>query len=86
MRAIFRPVESLAMPSLKDCLKVAGILVAVIVGTLLLLPLLLEAIGGAAFSFSYSYFFRILTSQGGINAWLARAISVLFALGFAFGA
>ncbi len=73
------------MLSFKECLKIVGILVAAIVCTLLLLPLLLEAVGGAAYSYSYSYFFRILTSQGGINAWLARAVSVLFAVAIALG-
>jgi hypothetical protein len=77
------------MPAFQECLKIlkiVGILVAAILATLLLLPLILESIGGAAYSYSYPYFFRILTCEGGINAWLARAISVLFAVAIAKGA
>ena len=41
--------------------------------------LLFFLIPDLAFSYYYSDFFRILTSQGGINAWLARTICLLFA-------
>ena len=41
--------------------------------------------GGAAYSYSYPYFFRTLINEGGANVWLARAISILFAAAVAQG-
>ena len=45
----------------------------------LLALLVLFLIPELAFNYYCSDFFRILTSQGGINVWLARAVSLVFA-------
>lgn len=68
-------------PTAKTVLNLAIFFVVV----LLLFFVLAETASWLAYSYSYSRFFSILTSQGGINAWLARAISLLLAAAFLVG-
>jgi hypothetical protein len=68
-------------PWLKTVAVVGGVIVATIV-VLWLLPLVL---GGGAGIGSYLYFFRTLTSEGGVNAWLVRVLSILFASAVVLG-
>lgn len=87
------------MPSLKAIREAVGDLVSALgptARTVLNLALLLvvvlvvyfvlaETASWLAYSYSYSRFFSVLTSQGGINAWLARTISLLLATAFLLG-
>ncbi len=64
------------MPSLQATLKGLGIVLLAVVAALTLSYLLLGATAFAA----YWYFLSMLTSEGGINGWLARAVSLLLAV------
>lgn len=69
------------MWSFSRILKLLAILVAVLLVLLLVWRVFFEVAAWQA----YSHYFHIITSQGGVNAWLARAVSVLFAGAFWFG-
>jgi hypothetical protein len=68
-------------PTAKAALKLALIVVAVI----LLYFVIAETASWFAYSYSYSYFSSVLTAQGGVNTWLARAISLVLAAAFLVG-
>lgn len=40
---------------------------------------------GAAETATYRHVLRLLTTEGGVNAWLARAVTVLFVVGVSYG-
>jgi len=66
----------------KTFAKIVGIIVVV----LILLWFVADLAGGAAYAYYYFNFFNTLTGEGGINRWLAGAISICFASAMALGA
>ncbi|MFH1920735.1 MAG: hypothetical protein ABIP48_12705, partial [Planctomycetota bacterium] len=68
------------MPSFQVVLKRVLIVAAALLSVLLLCWLLYWLVLGGTVFAAYGYYLRILTTEGGMDAWLARAISLLFAI------
>ena len=73
------------MQSVKSFLKTVAIVGVLFVVVWLGVCLLLEVLFGVAEKATYKHVFRLLTSEGGINAFLARAVTVLFVVGVSYG-
>ncbi len=69
-----------AVPSSKPVLWKTAIVIAVFLAVLLLFRL-----SGIIEWGTYEYAFRVLTTEGGMNAWLARAVAVLLATAASVG-
>jgi hypothetical protein len=58
--------------------------VAIVIGVLLAVVFLFRFSGIAEWA-TYEYAFRVLTTEGGMNAWLARAVALLLSAAVSFG-